>query len=172
MPNKNALGGRGKKAPYKTEHYRIPAPIKPLVQALANQYRELVSVNNTELSFVTLVELVKDQVAILDRPKQISTPNITAYEFSNLLYRIWFIEAEAKAGRDCFGQPILLETLSEKMELDQKVFTSLLVQIESDLLELIPTKKKNYKVGDKKVGALTFHTPLSVRPDQISIVSK
>jgi len=172
MPNKNALGGRGKKAPYKTEHYRIPAPIKPLVQALANQYREMVSINNDELSFVNLVELVKDQALSLDQPKQISIPIITAYEFSNLLYRTWFVEAEAKAGRDCFGQPITLGTLSEKMELDQKLFLSLLIQVESDLLELIPTKKKNYKVGDKRVGALTFHTPMSVRPDQISILHK
>jgi len=169
MPNKNALGGRGKKAPYKTEHYRIPAPIKPLVQALANQYRQLITENTNELSFVNLVELIKEQALNLDQPRQPTVPSISAYEFSNLLYRTWFIEAETKVGRDCFGETILLSTLADKMELDQKDFLNLLSQVESDLLELVPTKKKNHKVGDKRVGALTFHTPLSIRPDHISI---
>ncbi len=172
MPNKNALGGRGKKAPYKTEHYRIPAPIKPLVQALANEYRELIakdSKDKTELSFINLLEQVKEQAARLDQPQKLTALSISAYEFSNLLYRAWFVEAEVKAGRDCFGQPIVLGTLAEKMEIAPKDFLFLLAQVESDLLELISTKKKNYKVGDKRVGALTFHTPLSVRPDHISI---
>lgn len=170
MPNKNALGGRGKKAPYKTEHYRIPAPIKPLVQVLANQYRELITENKKELSFVNLIELIKEQASDLDRTKQVTPPSISAYEFSNLLYRAWFIEAEAKVGRDCFGETILISTLADKMELEIKDFLNLLSQVESDLLELVPTKKKNHKVGDKKVGALTFHTPLSIRPDRISTI--
>lgn len=36
------IGGRGKKAPYQTTHYRIPEPIKPLVELLAEQYRNYV----------------------------------------------------------------------------------------------------------------------------------
>jgi hypothetical protein len=36
-------GGRGKKAPYQTSHYRIPQPIKPTVEMLAEQYRELIA---------------------------------------------------------------------------------------------------------------------------------
>lgn len=35
-------GGRGKKAPYQTIHYRIPEPIKPTVETLAERYRELI----------------------------------------------------------------------------------------------------------------------------------
>lgn len=35
-------GGRGKKAPYQTVHYRIPEPIKPTVEILAEQYRQLI----------------------------------------------------------------------------------------------------------------------------------
>lgn len=34
-------GGKGKKAPYTTIHYRIPEPIKPLVEKLANGYKTL-----------------------------------------------------------------------------------------------------------------------------------
>jgi hypothetical protein len=35
-------GGRGKRAPYTTTHYRIPEPIKPTVEQLADAYRLLV----------------------------------------------------------------------------------------------------------------------------------
>lgn len=37
-----AKGGRGKKAPYDSTHYRIPTPLKPLIEELAANYRELV----------------------------------------------------------------------------------------------------------------------------------
>jgi hypothetical protein len=40
-------GGRGKKAPYQTIHYRIPQPIKPVVESLAEHYRELVTSEST-----------------------------------------------------------------------------------------------------------------------------
>ncbi len=40
-------GGRGKKAPYQTVHYRIPQPIKPVVESLAEHYRELVAAEST-----------------------------------------------------------------------------------------------------------------------------
>jgi len=36
-----AKGGRGKKAPYTTTHYRIPSPLKPICEELAANYREL-----------------------------------------------------------------------------------------------------------------------------------
>lgn len=166
MPNKNALGGRGKKAPYKTEHYRIPAPIKPLVQALANQYRELVTATDpTDLTFSNLVDRIKTQAQELDQAKLIPT-----YEFYQLLYSAWFTEAEAKVGRDCFGYPISIACLVTKTGIPQKEFLANLAQVESELLELIPIKKKNYKLADKRVGALTFHTPMSVRPDRISSI--
>lgn len=35
-------GGRGKRAPYKTVMYRIPAPIKPVVEMMGHTYRLLV----------------------------------------------------------------------------------------------------------------------------------
>lgn len=35
-------GGRGQKAPYQTTHYRIPEPIKPVVEQLALAYKRLV----------------------------------------------------------------------------------------------------------------------------------
>jgi hypothetical protein len=35
-------GGRGKRAPYTTEHYRIPTPLKAVINEICNNYRELV----------------------------------------------------------------------------------------------------------------------------------
>ncbi len=36
------VGGRGKRAPYETVHYRIPKPVKPVVERLSQAYRQLV----------------------------------------------------------------------------------------------------------------------------------
>ncbi len=41
-------GGRGKKAPYQTVHYRIPEPIKPTVEMLAEQYRQLATAQSVD----------------------------------------------------------------------------------------------------------------------------
>ena len=41
--NDLAKGGRGKKAPYDSTHYRLPVPLKPLCEELAANYRELVT---------------------------------------------------------------------------------------------------------------------------------
>lgn len=38
-----ARGGRGKKAPYESMHYRIPMPLKPAIENIASRYRDLVS---------------------------------------------------------------------------------------------------------------------------------
>jgi hypothetical protein len=34
--------GRGQKAPYGTTHYRIPKPIKPMVERIAEEYKDCV----------------------------------------------------------------------------------------------------------------------------------
>lgn len=56
-------GGRGKVAPYKTQHYRIPLPIKPVVELLANAYRQtLGSLNDPKGDH--LIEKVKIALSI------------------------------------------------------------------------------------------------------------
>lgn len=40
---KLASGGRGKKAPYESMHYRIPMPLKPAIENIASRYRDLIS---------------------------------------------------------------------------------------------------------------------------------
>jgi hypothetical protein len=49
-------GGRGKKAPYQTVHYRIPEPIKPTVEMLAEQYRQLANAQSAN----TVNEMLKN----------------------------------------------------------------------------------------------------------------
>lgn len=45
MSNSESLarGGRGKKAPYDSMHYRIPMPLKPAIESIASRYRDLVN---------------------------------------------------------------------------------------------------------------------------------
>ena len=44
------LGGRGKKAPYETKNVRVPVPIIPKVEQMADDYRNLV-INGEESEF-------------------------------------------------------------------------------------------------------------------------
>lgn len=43
MSSDLAKGGRGKRAPYESTHYRLPVPLKPIAEEMAANYRELVS---------------------------------------------------------------------------------------------------------------------------------
>lgn len=55
-------GGRGKKAPYETTHYRIPEPIKPVVEAMADRYRLLVITEDVS-SGKQMLERVQETIA-------------------------------------------------------------------------------------------------------------
>ncbi len=60
-------GGRGKKAPYTTIHYRIPEPIKPTVERFATAYKIVVNQENSGDKARTLINSVDDTlVAVLD----------------------------------------------------------------------------------------------------------
>jgi hypothetical protein len=60
-------GGRGKKAPYATIHYRIPKPIKPTVERFAAAYKIVVGQGDSEDEVRTLINSVDDTlVAVLD----------------------------------------------------------------------------------------------------------
>ncbi len=49
-------GGRGKKAPYETVHYRIPKPLKSTIQKLSNTYRNLVGTKYSDELIVNVEE--------------------------------------------------------------------------------------------------------------------
>ena len=56
-------GGRGKRAPYTTTHYRIPEPIKPIVEQLADAYRLLVDKASFEPHASQLLSNVQTAIA-------------------------------------------------------------------------------------------------------------
>lgn len=60
-------GGRGKRAPYKTIHYRIPSPIKPVVEMLATTYRMLIG-SEADPDGEKLLTQVKDSIASASYP--------------------------------------------------------------------------------------------------------
>lgn len=56
-------GGYGKRAPYETVHYRIPKPIKPIVQMLASRFRELVGGDAIDPQGENLISKIKAAIA-------------------------------------------------------------------------------------------------------------
>lgn len=58
----HAKGGRGKKVPYETIHYRIPQPIKPTVEIIAERYRELVT-GESSIEAEELLGRVQDSIS-------------------------------------------------------------------------------------------------------------
>lgn len=60
-------GGRGKRAPYETIHYRIPSPIKPVVEMLATAYRMVVG-SEADPDGEKLLNQVKDSIASASYP--------------------------------------------------------------------------------------------------------
>ena len=51
-------GGRGKKAPYETVHYRIPKPLKSTIQKLANAYKNLLGTKYSDELIVNVEEVI------------------------------------------------------------------------------------------------------------------
>jgi hypothetical protein len=61
------VGGRGKKAPYETTHYRIPEPTKPVVEILVNKYRQTLGSQSDPTGQALLTKV---EEAILDTQSQ------------------------------------------------------------------------------------------------------
>lgn len=55
-------GGRGKRAPYESTHYRLPVPIKSLAEEMATIYRELV-IEYTNPQDPALIAAVRSAIA-------------------------------------------------------------------------------------------------------------
>ena len=51
-------GGRGKKTPYETVHYRIPKPLKSTIQKLANAYKSLLDTKYSDELIVNVEEVI------------------------------------------------------------------------------------------------------------------
>lgn len=65
-----AKGGRGRKAPYESTHYRIPLPLKPIVEQMAADYRELVELVDDPAAPGVIAAVITATAARLDNDDQ------------------------------------------------------------------------------------------------------
>ncbi len=80
-------------------------------------------------------------------------------QFSTLLNQAWKFVATAQGVKQIEGHPVGLKDLHDHCfpYLPWKRFLELVGGIESQRIELVPSREKNYLVGDRHVGAVTFH---------------
>jgi hypothetical protein len=108
-------GGRGKKAPYETVHYRIPQPIKPTVEMLAERYRKLVTTESS-VKAEELLKRVHDSVA-----NELTTENKPGTKFTkvDLEQIITLLQDGLKLKANAGGK--IKERIREALELLEKL---------------------------------------------------
>ncbi len=81
-------------------------------------------------------------------------------QFSTLLNQSWRFVAADQGVKQIEGHPVGLKDLHDRCfpYLSWKRFLELVAGIESQTIELVPSREKNYLVGDRSVGAVTFHS--------------
>lgn len=82
-----------------------------------------------------------------------------AIQFSTLLSEAWRFVATDQGVKRIEGHPVGLKELHDRCfpYLPWQRFLELVAGIESPAIELVPSRGKNYSVGDRSVGAITFH---------------
>lgn len=68
-------GGRGKRAPYKTLHYRIPEPLYECFMAIANHYRRIATGGDAEQAGRFVDELEGAAAAVANVADELGTKN-------------------------------------------------------------------------------------------------
>jgi hypothetical protein len=81
-------------------------------------------------------------------------------QFSGLLYQSWKFLATEQGAKPIEGHPVSCKNLHLRCfpYLKWERFLELIAGVDSTAIELIPSRGKNYQVGDRSVGAVTFHT--------------
>ena len=80
-------------------------------------------------------------------------------QFSALLNQAWRFVATDQGVKQIEGHPVSLKELHDRCfpYLKWQQFLDLVGGIDSQAIELVPSREKNYSVGDRHVGAVTFH---------------
>ena len=91
--NNPGIGGRGKRAPYKTTHYRMPYALKPIVEKMVAKYRELVC--EYEADSPALVKDVISAIA-LDDYKNREELSLISEQIKLLEIELKFVQQENK----------------------------------------------------------------------------
>lgn len=84
--NNKFVGGRGKKAPYKTHVMRVPEPLKEQVQYLIDNYRNSLTLNKNDKNDIILLSkdnLKKEIESILKKRKS------AKISFEALIYNLF-----------------------------------------------------------------------------------
>jgi hypothetical protein len=81
-------------------------------------------------------------------------------QFSGLLYQSWKFLVIEQGVKLIEGHPIGFKELHDRCfpYLKWERFLELIAGVDSTAIELIPSRGKNYQVGDRSVGAVTFYT--------------
>jgi hypothetical protein len=82
-------------------------------------------------------------------------------QFSGLLYQSWKFLATEQGVKPIEGHPVSFKDLRDRCfpYLKWDSFLELIAGVRPIAIELIPSRDKNYQVGDRSVGAVTFHRP-------------
>jgi hypothetical protein len=80
-------------------------------------------------------------------------------QFSGLLYQSWKFLAIEQGVKPIEGHPVRCKNLHLRCfpYLKWERFLELIAGVDPMAIELIPSREKNYQIGDRLVGALTFH---------------
>lgn len=80
-------------------------------------------------------------------------------QFSTLLNQAWRFVATDQGVKQIEGHPVSFRELHDRCfpYLPWRRFLELIAGIESDVIELVPSREKNYTVAGRQVGAVTFH---------------
>jgi len=80
-------------------------------------------------------------------------------QFSTLLNQAWKFVATDQGVKQIEGHPVSLKELHDRCfpYLKWQRFLDLVAGIDSQAIELVPSREKNYLVGDRSVGAVTFY---------------
>jgi hypothetical protein len=80
-------------------------------------------------------------------------------QFSSLLYQSWKFLATEQGVKPIEGHPVSFKDLRDRCfpYLKWDRFLELIAGVDGTAIELIPSREKNYQIGDRLVGALTFH---------------
>ena len=83
-------------------------------------------------------------------------------QFSGLLYQSWKFLATEQGVKLIEGHPISFKELHDRCfpYLKWNRFLDLVAGVDPTAIELIPSRDKNYQVGDRSVGSVTFHNAL------------
>jgi hypothetical protein len=81
-------------------------------------------------------------------------------QFSGLLYQSWKFLATEQGVKLIEGHPIGFKELHDRCfpYLNWERFLELIAGVDPTVIELVPSRGKNYQVGDRSVSAVTFHT--------------